>query len=69
VQLRFDDVEDNAGIARLDEDRLGAELTQRRVQRTPTDAEMAVSLYGFDFDFAMPSPASVVDEGCDALRV
>jgi hypothetical protein len=69
AQLRLDDVEGNASIARPDEDCLGAELTKRRVQRTPTGAEVAVSRYGSDFDFAMPSPASRVDEGCDALRV
>ena len=68
AELRLDDVAEDGGIAGSDEDRLGAELPQRRVQGTATDAETAVPAYGLDVNFAIPFPASAVDEGCDTLH-
>jgi len=56
VELRLDDVAENAGIARPDENRLGAEPAQRRVQGTTIEAEAAVSPYGPDVNFVIYSP-------------
>jgi hypothetical protein len=69
LQLRLDDVEREGRLARPDEDRLRAYPPQGCVQGTAVDAETALSPYRFDVNFAIPSPASLVDEGCDALRV
>jgi hypothetical protein len=35
---------------------------------TAVYAETALSRYRFDVNFAIPSLASLVDEGCDSLR-
>jgi hypothetical protein len=61
VQLRLDNVGQSDGIA--DEDRLRAEPAQSRARRSAVDAESSAVRYRFDLNFAISSPASMVDEG------
>ena len=42
LQLRLDDIEREAGLARPDEDRLRSDPAQRRIERTAIDAETAL---------------------------
>jgi hypothetical protein len=58
VELRLDDVEGQSRRVRSDEDRLGPDAAQRRIQGTTIDAETAGSRYRIDVNFAISSPTS-----------